>query len=343
MRALVAVFALLLGGCSTVQYYGQAISGHMSLMQRAQPVEELVDNRQLPPALEAKLRRAQDIRAFASEKLGLPDNGSYRSYADLGRPFAVWNVFTAPELSIEPRQSCFLFVGCVTYRGYYDPSDAGAFAEELKAQGFDTYIGGVPAYSTLGFFDDPLLNTFINYPEAELARLIFHELAHQVVYVKHDTTFNESFAVAVEREGLRRWLEQRGSESDRKAYEAYAQRREGFLDLVMRYRERLGALYRSPVAVEEKRAAKQAAFAQMNADYQALKAEWGGFSGYDRFFAGANNATLASLAVYNQWVPAFNALLEREGRDLPRFYTAVRELARLDRAERDTRLKELMR
>lgn len=320
-----------------------AMSGHLDVMNRARPIDEVLAEASTPQALRVKLRYVQTVRDFATQELDLPDNGSYRGYADVGRPYVVWNVFAAPELSLDPHQSCFAVVGCVAYRGYYSLSAAEAHAAELRAEGLDTYIGGVPAYSTLGFFEDPILNTFISYPDAELARLIFHELAHHKVFVKGDTTFNESFAVAVEREGLRRWLKEHGSASDGQSYAQHGDRREGFYRLVLGYRDKLQKVYRSKAAEAEKKSAKQQLYTDMNREYQELKTVWGGYSGYDRFFAGANNATLASLSAYTQLVPAFEALLEREGHDLPRFYQAANELAQLDKSVRDARLAALMR
>ncbi len=333
---------IVAAGCSTFSYYGQAIGGHFDVMRRAAPIPARIADPATPPELRAKLERVLAIREFASRELGLPDNGSYRSYADVGRPFVVWNVFAAPELSVAPRQSCFPVAGCVGYRGYYGQSDADAFGTGLRKDGFDVFVYGVAAYSTLGWFDDPVLNTFVRYPDVELARLVFHELAHQVVYVKGDTTFNESFAVAVEEEGVRRWTGAQASPAEREAYAASQARRAGFVRLVLRYRDRAAKLYGEPLDASAKRAAKAQLFAELDADYRDLKAkEWGGFAGYDRFFAGANNAHLASVATYEDLVPAFRALLAREGGDLPRFYAAVKEIARLDKAERDRALAAL--
>ena len=329
-------------GCSTFSYYGQAIGGHLEVMRKAEPIPVRIADPATAPELRAKLERVLAIREFASRELGLPDNGSYRSYADIGRPFVVWNVFAAPELSVEPRQSCFPVAGCVGYRGYYGQGDADAFGQTLAKEGFDVFVYGVPAYSTLGWFDDPVLNTFIRYPDVELARLVFHELAHQVVYVKGDTTFNESFAVAVEEEGVRRWTAAHASAAEREAYDASRARRAEFVRLVLDYRGRAAKLYGGPLPEEAKRAAKAKLFAELDADYRALKAkEWGGFAGYDRFFAGMNNAHLASVAAYEALVPAFRALLAREGGSLPKFYAAVNELALLPKAERDAALRAL--
>ena len=329
-------------GCSTLSYYGQAIGGHLEVMHRAEPIPERIADPATAPELRARLERVLAIREFASRALALPDNGSYRNYADIGRPFVVWNVFAAPEFSIEPRQSCFPVTGCVGYRGYYAQGAAEAFGDGLREDGFDVFVYGVAAYSTLGWFDDPVLSTFIRYPDADLARLVFHELAHQVVYVKGDTTFNESFAVAVEEEGLRRWLAKHSTPAEREAYAASRARRAEFVKLVLRYRERAAQLYREPLSDEAKRAAKAKLFAELGADYGELKAkQWGGFPGYDRFFAGVNNAHLASVAAYEELVPAFRALLAREGGDLPRFYAAVKEIAALPKPERDRALAAL--
>ena len=231
----------------------------------------------------------------------------------------MWNVFAAPEFSVEPRQWCFPVAGCVGYRGYYAQAGAEGFARRPARRKATTCSSAAsPAYSTLGWFDDPVLNTFIRYPDAELARLIFHELAHQVVYMKGDTTFNESFAVAVEEEGVRRWMAANASVAEREAYAASRARRAEFVQLVLRYRERAAKLYREPLADDAKRAGKAKLFAELDADYGELKAkQWGGFAGYDRFFAGMNNAHLASVATYEALVPAFRALLARDGGDLP--------------------------
>ncbi|MGE0388220.1 MAG: aminopeptidase, partial [Gammaproteobacteria bacterium] len=260
---------------------------------------------------------------------------------DLGRAYAVWNVVAAPEFSLEPVQSCFPVAGCVSYRGFYAREDAERHAARLRAEGHDVFVGGVPAYSTLGWFDDPLLSTFIGYPEAELARLVFHELAHQVLYVKGDTSFNESFAVAVEREGVRRWLLARGNDAEVAAFAAAQARAAEFAGLMADARGRLEALYAEDLPPQEKRARKAAALRALAADYAALKRErWNGFSGYDRYFAaaGPNNALLASFATYTQHVDAFARLLAAEGGDLERFYARVRQIAALDKAIRDALL-----
>ena len=333
--------AWLLCGCATIDYYAQAVSGQLALLHRARPIAERLEEPTLPQGLKRRLERVLVIRDFASRELGLPDNGSYRAYADLDRPFVVWNVFAAPEFSLQPEQSCFPVAGCVTYRGWFAQADAERHAGALRERGFDVYVGGVPAYSTLGWFNDPVLNTFVNYPETELARLLFHELAHQQFYLGGDTRFNESFAVAVEHEGVQRWLRREGTPGQLQQYESFQSRRREFIALVLAYRTRLESLYRQNIAVADMRRRKAETLAAMRADYEALKASpaWGGFAGYDRFFTqNPNNAQLASVAVYSELVPGFQALLQGQGGDLPKFYKAVRDLAGLPKAERDARL-----
>jgi predicted aminopeptidase len=341
-RLAATAAALLLAGCASVDYYEQAVSGHLDVIRRAVPIDEKLRAPDTPAPLRAKLARVLAIREFASRELALPDNRSYRSYADLGRPFVVWNVYAAPEFSVKPVQSCFVFAGCVSYRGFYSEESAKHYALELAGEGNDTYVGGVPAYSTLGWFDDPVLSTFIGYPEAEVARIVFHELAHQAVYLKGDTEFSESFAVAVEEEGVRRWLEREGTPADRAAYEDMRGKHREFVALALKYRIRLAAFYGQPATAEERRAVKKQVFAEMQGEYRALKASWGGYAGYDRVVAqSANNAFLASVATYTEWLPAFRALLAQKKGDLAAFYAAAGELARLDRAERSARLDAL--
>src|SRR5467141_2512707 len=340
MKRLAALGALFfISGCASLEYYAQAVGGHLEVMRLAVPIEERLREPDMPEALRAKLAKALAIREFASRELALPDNDSYRRYADIGRPFVVWNVFAAPEFSVKPIESCFLFAGCVSYRGFYSEEAAQRHAVSLAEQGHDVYVGGVAAYSTLGWFSDPVLSTFIQYPEPEVARIVFHELAHQLVYVKGDTVFNESFAATVEEEGVHRWLEREGTPAQRAAHQDSRRRRSEFVALVMKYRAELAAFYDRPAEPEEKRAGKRRLFMQMQDEYASLKASWGSFAGYDRLFArGANNALLASVASYSELVPAFRALLAQKHGDLPVFYAAVRELAKLHKSERDARL-----
>lgn len=331
-RNLLALLGLLaLAGCETLSYYAQAVSGHFELTGRARPVSDLLADANVAQPLRGQLELAERLRDFATRELKLPDNGSYRRFADLARPYAVWNVFAAPEFSLEAVQSCFPVVGCVAYRGFFDKSDADRHAGRLSRQGLDAVVLGVPAYSTLGTFDDPLLSTFIAWPEAELGRLLFHELAHQLIYVKDDSTFNESFAVAVEREGVRRWLASADRAAElRRFLEARRQERE-FAGLLENTRARLAALYATPLAPEGMRAQKRAVFAELAAAplYKRYASRLG---------AMPNNALLASFATYSQRVPAFERMLAASGGELERFYAEVKSLAALGKAERDRRL-----
>lgn len=342
MKRLAALGALLfVSGCVSFEYYAQAVGGHLEVMRLAVPIEERLREADTPEPLRAKLAKVLAIREFASRELALPDNGSYRRYADIGRPFVVWNVFAAPEFSVKPVESCFIFAGCVSYRGFYSEESAQRHAASLVDKGYDVYVGGVPAYSTLGWFSDPVLSTFIRFPESEVARIVFHELAHQLVYVKGDTMFNESFAATVEEEGVRRWLEREGTPAQRAAYEDSRRRRSEFVALAIKYRAELAAFYDRPADPEERRTGKRRLFSAMQDEYRALKVSWSGFAGYDRFTSGANNALLASVASYSELVPAFRALLAQKQDDLSGFYAAVRELASLDKPERDARLAAL--
>jgi predicted aminopeptidase len=339
LRAAAALLLLpLLAGCTAAGYYWQGIRGQLDLLERARPIPAVVATTE-DPALKRKLERVLAIREYASRELALPDNPSYRSYTDLGRRFVLWNVFAAPELSLEPRQWCFPVAGCVNYRGYFDEAAARAEAARLGATGDDVHVGGVPAFSTLGYFNDPMLSTVIRYPDTEVARLIFHELAHQVAYAKDDTVFNESFAVAVEEEGIGRWLAAQDDSALTAQFNTSQRYRDGFRKLISRTRSELVTLYSSPASVEEKRAGKAAAFTKMRAAYDALKNEWGGFAAYDGWFAqGPNNASLAAVGLYTQKVPEFHALLAGDSGDLRRFYAHVKALAALPKSERDSAL-----
>jgi predicted aminopeptidase len=344
MAALAAATVCLTAGCSTIGYYAHSVGGHLDLLRAARPVPQWMNDETAPAALKERLALTQHIRDFAVAELRLPDNPSYRRYADLKRPAAVWNVVAAPELSLTLKTWCFPVVGCVGYRGYFDRARADAFAEQLRAQELEVSVYGVPAYSTLGalpgeFFADPLLNTFIQFPEGELARLIFHELAHQVAYAKGDTEFNESFATAVERIGGARWLNERATPQAREDYARYDGRRRDFRALTKQYRDRLEALYQSDAGDQDKRRDKARLMAEMRAEYEQMKRErWGGFTGYDAWFARANNAAFGVLAAYNELVPQFERLFEREGRDFGRFYAEVKRLAALPKARRRAEL-----
>lgn len=346
----VAVVAVLgLGGCAQLGYYAQSVGGHLQLMRAARPVPEVLADPATPPRLQERLLLAQRMREFAVRELHLPDNPSYRAYADLRRGAAVWNVVAAPAYSLELKTWCFPVTGCVGYRGYYDEALARAEAAQLEAEGFEASTYPVPAYSTLGWMNwaggDPLLNTFIGYPEGELARLLFHELAHQVVYVKNDTMFNESFATAVERLGGARWLATEATSQARSDYQAFDERRRQFRELTRATRERLQAFYQAPGLAPEARAAgKRRLMDQFRADYARLTTGWTGdptrWHGYDQWVARANNASFGTQAAYDELVPGFEALFQRQGGDWRRFYDAVRLLAGQPREQRHRQLKE---
>jgi predicted aminopeptidase len=342
-RILVTTLCLLVVGCTSIAYYTQAVEGQAKLMAGARPISEVVSDAATDPRLRKQLESVIAIREFASSELALPNNGSYRSYADLGRPYVVWNVFAAPEFSVEPQQWCLVFVGCVNYRGYYDKNDADLYAGEMRQAGTDTYVGGVSAYSTLGYFNDPVLNTFLRFGDQEVAHVIFHELAHQLVYAEGDSTFNESFATTVENEGMSRWLTQSAAPERQQDIEKQQERQAQFHRLVADTRDKLRVIYASSLAPDAKRLAKMEVFAEMKRTYADLKANWGGYGGYDQWFSQPlNNATLGSVTLYTQWVPAFQALLEQEGGSLPRFYQRVAALSLLPKTERSAALNQLL-
>ncbi|MEJ2105914.1 MAG: aminopeptidase [Acidiferrobacteraceae bacterium] len=341
--AVVLVAAFTLAACSSVSYYSQAVSGQLSLLSKRRPIAEVLADPKTPPALRKRLKTVQRARDFASAELGLPNNASYRSYADLGRPYVVWNVFAAPELSLAPRQWCFPITGCVAYRGYFSKGAAIRFAKGLKQRGDDVEVEGITAYSTLGWFSDPVLNTMLRQPGYDLAALVFHELAHQELFVSGDTTFNESFATAVEEEGLRRWLLHEHTPEAFRKYQERKRRQAQFIALVMRTRERLKKLYASPVNDEAKRAGKRTAFADLKIEYAKLKKSWGGYSGYDRWFdRELNNASLVPIGSYYDYVPAFEQLLRDCDGDLKRFYRRARRIGKLSPAERTQEMEELL-
>ncbi len=336
------LMAVLLGGCSSLGYYWQSINGQLELIGKRRPIAELIAAEDTAPALRERLVEVLEIRDFATRTLHLPDNDSYRLYADLARPAAVWNVFAAPEFSLELRRWCFLLVGCLAYRGYFSEDQARAFAARQGEAGDEVYVAGVPAYSTLGWFDDPVLNTFVSGPLHRVAGLIFHELAHQLLYVKGDSAFSEGFASTVQREGLRRWLAERGDAEALAAHRREQERRQALVDLLREGRGRLLAIYESTSGEEGKRAQKRAVKDWMRERYTELRAGWGGYRGYNAWFAGElNNAQLGSVALYEDLVPAFERLLGTVDGDLPRFYAAAAALAALEPGERNARLREL--
>lgn len=326
--ALALAASLLLAGCG-ISYYAQAARGQFAVMRAREPIDKLVAAPGTGEELKAQLLRARRIRDFASAGLGLPDNAAYRSYADIGRRYVVWNVVAAPEFAIEPRQWCFPVVGCVAYRGYFGEQAARDFAAELKAAGDDVFVGGVPAYSTLGRVADPLLNTVSGYDELDLAGLIFHELAHQVVWKPGDSAFNEAFATAVEEEGVARYAAAHADAAMLETWRSRRRLREEVTALFIAARADLANLYRRHIAPELMRARKAERIAQLREAVRGLEQRHGRRSGYGSWFeAGLNNAHLASVATYYDQVPRFEALLrEGCGGYLPCLYVRARDLA----------------
>ena len=335
LRALALLAPVMAGGCAQLGYYTQAVQGHFAMLAEAKPIDQWLADPGVRDDLKTRLKRVRDIRTFAAKELSLPDNGSYTKYADLKRKYVLWNVIATPELSLKPERWCFPVAGCVDYRGYYSREAAQSFADSLRRQSLDVRVTGVPAYSTLGWFNDPVLSTFIEYPDAELARLIFHELAHQVAYAPGDSQFNESFATAVEEIGVMRWLEAKGDDAMRAEYIAYRERKEEFLALLSTYAHQLEENFNRPVSDAEKRQRKAAIFADLQQRYAHIKqAKWGGYAGYDRWFGERmTNAHFALISTYHELAPAFRAMLSKE-KHLPTFYQSVRKLAKMDNAAR---------
>ena len=332
--------AVCLQSCS-LPYYNQAINGQMEILRNREPISDLVDNPETPAKLRKKLIFIQSVRDFAAKELHLPVNGHYLSYVALDRPYVVWNVFAAPQFSLTPKTWCFPIVGCVSYRGYFDEDGARRFGDSLRQEGYDVFIGGAIAYSTLGWFDDPVLSTFASLSEPDTAALIFHELAHGILYIKDDTAFNESFATTVEQEGLKRW---QTSTEDPVGYQKWLrkqQRRHRFTTLVAKYRDRLESLYESDLRSEEKRKKKAAAFTQMNTEFRELKSKHSSMAIYDAWFNyPLNNAQLISVSTYHDWVPAFGRMLSECEGNLEKFYERCVQLAKKSPAERNRKLEQ---
>jgi predicted aminopeptidase len=336
------VLFLFLNGCAGVSYYGQLASGQLQLLRSREPISTVIADPRRDQLLRAHLTQSQKARTFASQQLRLPDNQSYRLYADIGRPFVVWNVFATPEFSLTPQNHCFPIAGCVAYRGYYSQSAARGDAALQRLQGMDVSIGGVEAYSTLGWFNDPIISSMMAWGDERLATLIFHELAHQRFYVKDDTEFNESFATFVEQEGTRQWRAFRGLAPDSGAQ---VQQRDQFIQLVLDTRTRLERLYTLPLPADQMRQRKADEFERLRGEYRQLRDnQWAGDKRYDAWInAPMNNARLLPFGLYDQWVPAFAALFREVGGDWVKFYAAVETLGALSVGERKAALKALAR
>ncbi|MCL6414592.1 aminopeptidase [Aestuariirhabdus sp. Z084] len=341
--SVVITLGFFLTGCESLSYYWQAGQGQWQIQRESQSVSELIASPDTPTQLRQRLSLSQEILKFAHKTLDLPDNGSYQHYADLERPFVVWNLFASEEFSTDLHRWCYPVAGCLHYRGYFDPEDAKQAAINYQQQGFDTWIGGVRAYSTLGWFKDPLLNTFVFDDELQLAELIFHELAHQKVFAKGDTAFNESLATVIAAEGTRRWAAQHQLIYDSSAVMADINARQNFSNLVQNTREQLSRLYQQALTTKEMRQTKQQLLDTLRHEYQQRRqGEWQSFDRFDQWMTGPlNNAKLGTIASYYQWVPLFEHRLKALGRDLPAFYDQLQTLAKLPEETRQQELHKM--
>ncbi len=339
-RFALLLVAALLGGCSTLSYYDQAVGGQMGILARARPIGRVLTDRHTAPALRARLRFVRRVLRFARRDLGLPLHGDYRSYADLHRPYVVWNVFAAHTLSLRLKRWCFPIAGCVAYRGYFSRQAARHYAERLARRGYDVSVGGVPAYATLGYLPDPVLNTFIGYPRTTVAHIIFHELAHDLIYVPGATVFDESFADSVAAIGVARLVKASHDPAWLARYRRRQAHRRAVLQLLRAARRQLAAVYASHEPVAEKLADKRRVLAGLHAGFWRLVRAWGGTDGYGHFFAQRfNNALLGALANYTDLRPAFHRLLALEQGHMRPFYEAVRWYSRLPAGLRDRALE----
>jgi predicted aminopeptidase len=332
-----------IAGCSSLGYYAQAARGQMQLLAHREPITEVIEQPDTKESLKATLRLVLEIRDYASAELALPDNKSYRTYVDIKRPYVVWNLFAAPEFSIDPKRWCFPWVGCLSYKGYFNEAKARAAGEELSGQRYDVYVGGIAAYSTLGHFDDPFLSSMLRLAENVTAGIVFHELAHQRVYIRDDTELNEAFASLVEEEGVERWLTTRRGPAALASWHQRREREQAFAGIVDATRKDLGQLYASGLPAEQMRVRKAEELDALRARYAELKASWGGYAGYDAWFdSGLNNARISSVATYQRLVPALRVLLADTGGDLPAFYARVEAFGELTAAERNKQLDALL-
>jgi len=333
--AVWVLLATAVCGCESVHYYSQAIEGQYRILAARQPISEILTDPESPESLRASLTHILAVRQFAENVLRLPVKNHYLAYVDLKRPYVVWNVTAAPEFSLTPKTWCYPVVGCAAYRGYFTENNARQYADKLSSQGFEVYVAGVRAYSTLGWFDDPVLSTFIRYSEDQSAALLFHELAHQELYVKGDTAFNESFATAVEQEGLKRWQAQAQASSRYRDYLEGYRRHQQFIQLIMHYRRILEALYQSDASALDKREQKASIFSALRGEFDRLKTQKNGWANYDNWMNHSlNNAKIASVAAYHDFVPAFQKLLLENDGNMNQFYQACRKLARATKDER---------
>jgi predicted aminopeptidase len=343
LKLLLLTGALALGGCSTVGYYSQAVTGHLKLMSARQSIDKLLAADDTDPELRGKLQTLVDARQYAVVALGLPENDSYKTYVETGRRAITWNVVATEEFSMRPNTWCFPVAGCVSYRGYFDRQDAEKFAVSLADESYDITIGGASAYSTLGWFDDPVFDTMLRGDDLRYVGTLFHELAHQVLYVKDDSNFNEAFATFVEQVGVRRWLEDEQQAERIEGYDASLERAEEFVNLLKHTREALLELYKQPLAESVMRERKQLVFDDMRKEYEILKASWDDYNGYDGWFRRElNNARLIAVATYRRYVPAFHAMYEEVGGDLQLLYTLAEEVSALPGDQRQATMAKYL-
>ncbi len=335
---------LFIGGCSTVGYYYQSVHGHFSLMGDSRPIDEVMQEKEVDAGLKKRLELVLEARQFASAELELPKNHSYQSYAALDREAVVWSVVATPEFSVEPKQWCFPVVGCASYRGYFNKGQAEGYAGDLSKEGMDVTVVSNPAYSTLGWFDDPLPSTVIHWPEPYLVGLIFHELAHQQLYIAGDSAFNEAFAMTVEQVGVERWFRSRKDMQGLKQWRQRKQRREEFVRLLLDTRMRLQQLYATPISATDMRVHKRAELDRLKGEYLLLTERWNGYDGFDHWFeTDLNNARLASVATYDRFVPSFLKLLDESQGDLKKFYTVCKRVGALSPDQRTAKLESLLK
>ncbi len=343
LRLVLLLCLMLLSGCESVSYYSQAAAGQLSLVWQRKSIEQIINHSDVDAGKGQRLQLVLAIRQFASDELGLPDNKSYSSYVELDRPHVVWNVFVAEEFSVTPQQWCFPIAGCVHYRGYFSQVAAEKFAEKMRHKGFETHVAGVSAYSTLGWFNDPVLSTFLDYDEPYLAGLLFHELAHQLIYIPGDTAFNESFATAVEYEGIRRWMQQQRKTDALDRYFYHERMQRDFVAVLLDLREQLDQQYRKDIPDPLKKAYKQQTIEHFKHEtYPQFKARWQHSERYDRWVEQEiNNARLIPVASYHQWLAAFEQLLRQSNNDLPAFYQQVKSLTDMTEKQRHELLSSL--
>ena len=335
----IVTISLMLQACSSVAYYWEKVQGHTEILEKQRPVQEVIDSPDTKAQIRERLKNVQQARNFASDKLLLPENDSYRYYADIGRDYVVWTVVATPPYSMKPKQWCFLIVGCLSYRGYFSKQSAEEFAAELKKKNMDVYVAGTKAYSTLGWFDDPLLNTMLYKSEAYRVGIIFHELAHQKMYVEDDTAFNEAFASAVEKQGVKEWFVQQKNANKFEKYILSKKRDDQFKKLLLDTRKNLEKLYTKKISIDLMQVEKKSLFKQLRENYNKFKIRWHGYTGFDKWMSNnLNNSHLALVATYNNLIPAFDGLFKASGDNFKVFYEKVNELKDMEYTKRHKKL-----